>query len=160
MDFVGLEFFVSEETNNVEAHAPHCRVANAMIIIIMVLRRSKRNGIHLPTHPPTHSPAHPSTYPTHPTRPLLSCFQEKARAANVFTADDILARAQVTFRWDGWSSDQVCVFFYVGTYVGVAFCFGTICFSERLNSLREKLPVNVIGVLSRGTIIVKRTNYC
>ncbi|CAN0316784.1 unnamed protein product, partial [Ectocarpus sp. 13 AM-2016] len=32
---------------------------------------------------------------------------EKARASNVFTADDALARAKVTFRWEGWSSQQV-----------------------------------------------------
>ncbi|CAN0192804.1 unnamed protein product, partial [Ectocarpus sp. 12 AP-2014] len=38
---------------------------------------------------------------------LLRLMQEKARASNVFTADDALARAKVTFRWDGWSSQQV-----------------------------------------------------
>ncbi|CAN0200521.1 unnamed protein product [Pylaiella littoralis] len=38
-------------------------------------------------------------------RPFLT--QEKARATNVFTADDALARARVTFRWEGWSSQQV-----------------------------------------------------
>ncbi|CAM9792086.1 unnamed protein product, partial [Ectocarpus sp. 8 AP-2014] len=38
---------------------------------------------------------------------LLRLMQEKARASNVFTADDALARAKVTFRWEGWSSQQV-----------------------------------------------------
>ncbi|CAM9474289.1 unnamed protein product, partial [Ectocarpus fasciculatus] len=38
---------------------------------------------------------------------LLRLIQEKARASNVFTADDALARAKVTFRWEGWSSQQV-----------------------------------------------------
>ncbi|CAM9590049.1 unnamed protein product, partial [Scytosiphon promiscuus] len=38
---------------------------------------------------------------------LLRLAQEKARATNVFMADDTLARALVTFRWEGWSSEQV-----------------------------------------------------
>ena len=43
-----------------------------------------------------------------PPFPLLCGFpQEKARATNVFMADDALARAKVTFRWEGWSSQQV-----------------------------------------------------
>lgn len=42
-----------------------------------------------------------------PLKLFLLHSQEKARASNVFMADDALARAKVTFRWEGWSSQQV-----------------------------------------------------